>query len=522
MPIEREIDQHGVISEGIFVDVSGIKTVKHNSPNLPFGDYIALEPIAIANELLQAPASYSPQNMLNILCDHILRDIFKDPKFNSMQLLAISNVCKRFNDIANDVGTKRHTGKLMLHNKMPYCGSLWLLEDYLRMYGHLITTVETYGTRLNGDITYALVSKYCENVVAIKGNFWNAEQSIFESQVFLKDFHGFDAPAIDSPILPPIAPPLTPLLTSMPTTQAFLSFLTQPYQPPNMQQPSSSDGTLGSVTFFGQMKHLKSLHLIDTPIHATVRILSAIFEGNVELETLQLERANGFLRDCPCYKRLKCLKSLTLTSLDLHNVEQILNGLSDGNDAQLETLKIQGGEGFIRHFTCIGRLHKLKSLVLTKLHFRNTARILDVLAQSEVRLERLELIDEKPNDQFVKLISEMKFIKYLRIDTIDDASLMGIISKMEQLAEITTHSKQISFKGIRLALNKSKNLTKVRLHEITPRVEFIERTDLDAIDELRKARSIDLMVDMGPIRLRGQVCENTFYNYNMFYSKYRR
>lgn len=471
------------------VDVSGIKTNKFVAPNLPFGDYIGLKPIAIAEESLQAPASDSPHNILNILCDDILRIIFKDPSMNSMQLLAISNVCVRFKDIAVKIGTKRHTGELMLHNKIPYCGSLWLLDEYLRMYGRSITKIEYYHTGLNVDITLALLSKYCKNVVAIKGNFWNSLQSMCASHVFLNDFHGFNVPTL--------------VPSNSPEVQSFQWLLKVQRLSEGILTPA---GSLGDVSFFRQMQHLKSLHLIDTPIYATVPILNAIADGNVELQTLELEEVctvYGLLY--PRFKPLRSLKTLILSPIDRHNLNKIVTELVGGDDAQLETLKLYNCREFINDFAFLGRLKNLKSLILSQICKINTNLILRVLAASNVRLERLELIDVRENS-FVHFITQMTSIKYLRVNAINDVRLLAIVHKMEHIIEITTNSKDISFKGIRNALEKSKNLTKVRIQEITPGLESIDINDLKAIDGLLKARSIDLMVDMGPIQLRREVC----------------
>lgn len=216
------------------------------------------------------------------------------------------------------------------------------------------------------------------------------------------------------------------------------------------------------VSYFAEMPQLKALHLTHTPMDAVVRMLNATLNGNGRLETLELNYAYG-KSDLTCFNRLNSLKSLKLLHVPVHGIERILSGLLECN----------------------------------------------------AQLEKLELSDENvdSNNSLTHLIGQMTTIKDLQKVSINDSSLLRIARNNKQLVKIETvgGTRQQTWSAIRTLLEESKHLATVRIglyhKDDSPINISIELSELEAIDKLRKERSIDLRIRVNSLfAQKDEVC----------------
>lgn len=94
---------------------------------------------AIANDsmLLIPPAENSSHNILNALNDDCLREIFNRPEINLMDLAALANVCKRFNQIGQQAFSEKYVEQYKLFEHR----HLWRVDEFFRTFGQKITTL---------------------------------------------------------------------------------------------------------------------------------------------------------------------------------------------------------------------------------------------------------------------------------------------------------------------------------------------------------------------------------------------
>lgn len=180
----------------------------------------------------------------------------------------------------------------------------------------------------------------------------------------------------------------------------------------------------------------------------------------------------------------------------------------------------------VLHSQCVryqsfGQLRYLKSLHLRS---EDIQRILNELIAGNVQLERLDLSGEHDNSiEIVNLICQMKSINWLQVNSIDDRSLTRIIESLEHLSEIAIDLSTVTIKGIRHALEHSTHLTKARIHSI-PIDDTIDGGDINAIDEMRRNRPIDLSINIEIyehlIEVSITICPNEQFILNNQYSEY--
>lgn len=364
-----------------------------------------------------------------------------------MQLFAIANVCPRFKRIAQDVFASKHNGKLTLgvegSTKIP----LWLADEYLRMFGPLVSIIDSRISSTNQNIIFALVSKYCENVVRINGTHWDNILPAFNHYPKLVDLCIEDS-----------------LFGVIQSDKAC----------------SAMNSQLKTLT----MHNVKLLY-----------DFGAVLSHLPNLQSLSMDGGLYQWNDVTCFRQMQQLKSLRLKDIPMSEVLPVLNAISNEN-IQLETLELYGARYRGTDFTCFRRFSSLKSLVLSFYHDEPKQHIFDALLSSgNVQLESLKLVDVcQKSGSLTESICQMRSIKCLQINNITDASLLRIVQEIEPLSEIESISYGMTIRGIREALEQSRNLTKVRIHKLSA-AEPID-SNLDAINELRKTRHIDLMIDL--------------------------
>lgn len=223
--------------------------------------------------------------------------------------------------------------------------------------------------------------------------------------------------------------------------------------------------TLGDVLCESKWPKLVSLHL-----------------GCMKLDGLR--STEHFFRSHPQ------LEQLTYVYIGTHFcVASILSHLSNLKALNLRFV------GQVRDAECFRLLKKLRSLQLNAF-IDAEQTILNELIAGEVQLERLQLhIDRYSNVPLTDLICQITSINWLEIDSIDDGSLSRIIQNLEHLTEIHISSSKLTIGGIRHALDQSTVLRTANIH--ARRInQTIDTEDINAIDELRKSRPIDLDIHM--------------------------
>lgn len=103
-----------------------------------------------------------------ILCDDVLRIIFADSQIDSKQLFQIAKVCEQFRRIAQEIFAKKFNTK-MIDLEAELSRHSWLsLVIHPQTFGPSITAIHIYSAFSNQNIVlFALVAKYCENLVQI-------------------------------------------------------------------------------------------------------------------------------------------------------------------------------------------------------------------------------------------------------------------------------------------------------------------------------------------------------------------
>lgn len=131
--------------------------------------------------LLQPPGEQSPNNILNILNDDCLYEIFK--KIPSSNYGSIANVCVRFNRILSEMLSRKYSSSYSLRSTFNISSIVYFelftlsqAEDYLRNFGSLI-----YKANINGwmykppfitktDLICKMISDHCENLRSFQIN----------------------------------------------------------------------------------------------------------------------------------------------------------------------------------------------------------------------------------------------------------------------------------------------------------------------------------------------------------------
>lgn len=482
--IEQTINARKITIQGMQIHLHDIKTEEAALPSLltdhfeepavDFCDFetdtglfvpfesidFDLDPVPMADSLRQAPDQDSPHNILNILCDDVLQYIFEDPSINSIQLAAIANVCSHFNSIAKDVFKKKYSKGITLHKVIPSNTPLWLLDEYFHTFGPLIPIIDAIlPASYNSEIVLALIIKYCKNIVKLR---------VANEQVTM--------------LLPIKCPKLINL---------------------HLLEPQLNDS---SEAFFIQNSQLEVLYLYAP---SSTFDIGMVLRHLCNLQTLFLQCLSRLrFDDASFFKHMQHLKTLNLNVSD-KIVDRILNGILDGN-VQLETLELHHYAGIASDHARFGQLTGLKTLDLKYCHVHHMTSIFNALVNGISKLERL-CVDSFCSDanEILNFIAQMKSIKCLKADQIDDANLLRIIRDSKQLSELESENMYgISIKGIQAALKHSEHLKKVKIF-CGDNAVSLDPSILDAINALRMKHSIDLTVVM--ITHRPEVRLNVYF-----------
>lgn len=184
------------------------------------------------------------------------------------------------------------------------------------------------------------------------------------------------------------------------------------------------------------------------------------------------------------------MKSLHL-DVNIADAQHILNVLVTG-DVQLEKLVLDTNPLWSAKIQGFGRLKSLKSLLLN-VGIEDAQHILHELVAGQVQLECLEFGSPRCSDNMIEFICKIKTLNCLQISSINDCRSARLIQHLDNLTKITLCWGRVSTNGIRHALEQWKQLTKVTIRT-HPSDNTIQRNDLEAIDELRNNRAIDVKI----------------------------
>lgn len=255
------------------------------------------------SSLEAAPPHQSPDNIVNCLCDDLLREIFRHIP-NTIGLLDIAKVCTRFNSVAFEVFRARTKGVLDIAKELR-CGTpLSLAEDYFQTFGTMITSIRSNDC-YDKSVVFALASENCPNVTKI-------EWTTFRERCTYSTLH---LPPISLPNLIEITTSFDEL-TDSPSTKTFFQLNPQLEKLwmlnwrlsfgidtilrylPNLQLLALSSSTQNhqwsNVACFGKLRSLDTLLFDSFCVEHMKRILGALRDGNVELKRLKVVRTQSY------------------------------------------------------------------------------------------------------------------------------------------------------------------------------------------------------------------------------------
>lgn len=138
--------------------------------------------------LLQPPAQDSPQNILNVLCDDCLREIFKKLHFSTLDTVA--NVCIRFNRVAKEAFLSKYRTKTINileldWNRNP---TMSQIEYFLKQFGSSISSISTikeiftyphYRLNVDTNILLKMIGTHCKNLKKLELSGLNVNDRAF-------------------------------------------------------------------------------------------------------------------------------------------------------------------------------------------------------------------------------------------------------------------------------------------------------------------------------------------------------
>lgn len=138
--------------------------------------------------LLQPPAQDSPQNILNVLCDDCLREIFKKLHFSTLDTVA--NVCIRFNLVAKEAFLSKYQSKTINileldWNRNP---TMSQIEYFLKKFGSSISSISTikevfthphYRLNVDANIILKMIGTHCKNLKKLEFSGLNVNDRAF-------------------------------------------------------------------------------------------------------------------------------------------------------------------------------------------------------------------------------------------------------------------------------------------------------------------------------------------------------
>lgn len=129
----------------------------------------AAEPNDMHPALFRPPAdANSPAQLLNMLNDHLLLTIIEQKRLGFADLLALSGTCTRLLRLAKRYIAAHHRDAVNRHLNDIAFAPIWQIEQYLRRFGDLITSVEVNNVLKRDRLVIGLVEAYCSNVTDIR------------------------------------------------------------------------------------------------------------------------------------------------------------------------------------------------------------------------------------------------------------------------------------------------------------------------------------------------------------------
>lgn len=408
-----------------------------------FDDIQRVQYANIADELLASPAPTSPDNILNVLNDDCLLEIFRilDP----LDMCSTGLVCHRFRDISLRIVATTHR-KISAYPEHP--APIWKWEQYFRMYGTSIQAFETNHPGVN--VLIGFMEQYCKNVVEFDGTLERYTQAIgpvFRQLQTLRLFSGV---------------PLDGIL--------------------------EADSQLKSIGFFSCHEILPVIHLpnlVDVS-HGPSWCDPLFFMMNPQIEKLGLV----YGEHAPIIDRtLEHLPNLQ----ELHI--RFKPFIADSQRIVCEDFSVFGG---------LCHLHTLRT---TLLECDDIKQILQALLHNDIELKRLILLKEgivfpvmfhEGNHHPIFTICQMQSIEYLRIDWINDDELIQVAEKCINLTEIQVDCSGITPAGMSDALARMPNIEKATFEISCVKWSVNEQAAnelaINDIDILRRKRRINMSV----------------------------
>lgn len=384
------------------------------------------------------------QQILKRLNDDCLRLIFESSLLSLWDLKSLANVCTRFEHIAKLVFRSKYRD--LANNFVVQKEDLWQTEEFVRTFGDIITSINlTRVADAKTDIELRMILEHCQNVIELECDVYEAA-SILAMRTLLPKLHRLKI---------------------------------------RLHEANDFPRLFNASTQY-QLEHL----------HAINAILP-------ELQLRQLVELHATANDTRKQSSIETffvlnnrLTKLTLSNYDFDmGIGCIVRHLPELCELGLD--RITFGEHTINDAFHIARLEQLKTLRIRIRDDRSTALlILQALHSGRVQLDCFSLDGFIDDDGLIDAICQLKSIRRLKIDRLNEVYLMRLVHELTHLEHIIVDCERLPFHIIRDALRIALRLTRAKFKirnpifsAVWPKEEIIRE-----IDEIKRERRVELNV----------------------------
>lgn len=396
----------------------------------------------LSRYLSQMPVeSNSPSHMLNVLPDDCLRAIFTMNTLDVNDLLALALTCWRFRNVAIDV----FEHNLKSDPTGLRRGDLRTVHEFFHIFGSSLKTLNLLDyTNDDTDVLLRIVIQCCPNL-----------------KIFSYVLHERQS----AKYLRPLLKNLTKLTTSGQTTHIDALF------EPNAHYELQTWNLKCTNTLFPntQLINLVHLELDSCESAASHQMLEVFCLRNPQIRHLTIKKSKLDSSIGSLVQHLPNLETLDVES-NTYSVYPHVNLNAFGQLQQLKVLSIK------RDIICrdsISMNHILKLLVENDIHVEHLT---------------LESVAKTP------MIFFMKWLKYLRMDCLDDDELTRLSTHLPHLTTIEAMNGWMSYTGIRNFVLQSKSVRRA-IFEIRIPIFCLQKMEIEEIGQIQNERQLDLSVD---------------------------
>lgn len=392
-----------------------------------------------------------PSKNILMLNDDCLRHIFEQNGITFKELCRLAIICKRFNRITSQIIQSKARRGIKIKQLSHFSNKpLWKIDALLSAFGPSITalTIESHS-----DILPELIMNNCENIQTIKYN--------------VEDFSR--------------RPPLIGMRRLITELTSFIIHINHGFDV-DLSLLFGSNSKLQSLridiktNYMLQMPHIRLPQLEKLQICNCDAIDMDAFRPflnvNTQLKMIIVKNASG-----------QCMEQFTNIVKSLPNQ---IDGLTWYRYGQKHSLRIQISENRERVAQMPVERPRFVGMIARN-WFRN--RLLRGWMPFNLHQE---VVDVNDDDEFMATIRSKKSMKRIKINGINDYHMIRLAQELNQLEEIFIDSHEITFNGIRTALQTGMTLTKATFYMVGRR-QF-DNLEIGIISGIRDSRNIQLKV----------------------------